>query len=326
MLPIPPVDYGAVEKHVWNLARALEGRGHAVRIVNKVFGSASKDEYRFAFWARREVRREPYDVLHLHTPGVATIFQALGPRRFVYTTHSRHWAGAHGVGENLGHALEKRAVEHAVEAIAVSRFVAEQIPRPTHVIPNGVDVERYRPLPELRTGRRAVGVGEVAPHKQWHVAAEAAKRAGAELRVAGPVRDVAYARRVEEAGGRLLGAVGEDDLTRLLGESDLMIHPSVSESFGMAVVEGMSAGLPVVCSDLLAFLVKHEEEGFLIPTDGGDEARVEAAAAFVGRLLDDPALRARMGAAARRAAVESYSWESVAERVVRVYAKAVAAS
>ncbi len=76
MAPIPPIDYGAVEKHIWNLAQALEKRGHHVRIVNRVFGPSSKDEYRFALWAKKEVTREPWDVLHLHTPGVATIFSA----------------------------------------------------------------------------------------------------------------------------------------------------------------------------------------------------------------------------------------------------------
>lgn len=324
MLPIPPVDYGAVEKHVWNLAQALEKRGHSVRIVNKVFGPDSKDEYRFALWARKEAKREPYDVLHLHTPGVATIFAALGPSRFVYTTHSRHWSGTSSTGERIGHFLEKRAVASAAEAIAVSRFVAEQIDRPTHVVPNGVDVERYHPLPELRTGRRAAGVGEVAPHKQWHVAAEAARRAGCELRVAGPIRDVAYARQVEAAGATLLGALGEADLTRLLGESDVLLHPSVSESFGMAVVEGMSCGLPVICSDLLSFLVTNGKEGFLIPTKASDDDRIAAAARHLDALLADPALRARMGEAARATATAGYSWDAVAEKVERVYAKVAA--
>ncbi|HVM44457.1 MAG TPA: glycosyltransferase family 4 protein, partial [Candidatus Thermoplasmatota archaeon] len=281
MIPIPPPGYGAVEKHIWNLALALEARGHEVRIVNRVFGSTSKDEYRFALWARKEVAREPYDVLHLHTPGVASIFAAAGPRRWVYTTHSRHWAGAKGAGERVGFFLERRAVGAAQEVVAVSRFVAQQIPRATHVVPNGVDVERYAPRPSARTGRLVVGVGEIAEHKQWHVAAEAMRGLDAQLRIVGPIRDVAYARRVEAAGAQLMGALDEADLTRALGEADVLVHPSVSESFGMAVVEGMSAGLPVVCSDILSFLVTHGEQGFLIPTGGGDEDRVRRAREFI---------------------------------------------
>ena len=325
MIPIPPPGYGAVEKHIWNLAQALEARGHEVSIVNDVFGPESKDEYRFAFWARKQVAKVPHDVLHLHTPGVATIFGAIGPRRWVYTTHSRHWAGAQGLGERIGFALERRAVEAAAEAIAVSRFVAQQIECPTHVVPNGVDVERYAPLPAARTGRVVVGLGEVAEHKQWHVAAEAVADLDAQLRIIGPIRDVAYAKRVETLGqGKtlLLGALDEPDLVRELGGADVMAHPSVSESFGMAVVEGMSCGLPVVTSDLLSFLVKHGQEGYLIPTQG--EARVTKLREHLQLLLQDVALRARMGAMARETAARDYSWASVAERVERVYRKVVA--
>ena len=324
MIPIPPPGYGAVEKHIWNLAQALEARGHSVRIVNKVFGTRSKDEYRFAFWARKEVAREPYDVLHLHTPGVATILNAMGPRRSVYTTHSRHWSGTRDLGERVGFFLERRAVAAAQEVIAVSRFVAQQIPRHAHVVPNGVDVERYAPRLAARTGKLVVGVGEIAEHKQWHVAAAALQGTDAQLRIAGPIRDVAYARRVEGLGAQLLGALDESELTNLLGEADVLAHPSVSESFGMAVVEGMCAGLPVVCSDLLSFLVTHGKEGYLIPTSG-EEERVRRMRAFLQELLATPQTRSRMGAAARETAVRGYSWASVAERVEAVYEKAVSA-
>ena len=322
MIPIPPPGYGAVEKHVWNLSRALEARGHEVRIVNKVFGPASKDEYRFALWARKEVRRQPYDVLHVHTPGVATVFRALGPRPFVYTTHSRHWAGAHGLGEKVGFFLERQAVARAEQVIAVSRFVAGEISRPTTVVPNGVEVARYAPDPTARRGTRVLGIGEVAQHKRWHVAAMAVRDLPAELRVVGPIRDPQYADLVERSGegrARLLGPMGEDELLAELAAADVLVHPSVSESFGMAVVEGMSAALPVVCSDLLSFLVEHGQEGYLIPTHGEDGKRAEATRGFLRALLEDDALRRRMGEAARRKAVEHYSWERVAEQVEAVY-------
>ncbi len=322
MIPIPPPDYGAVEKHIWNLANALKARGHEVRIVNKVLGEGSHHEYQFALWARREVQREPYDILHVHTPGVATIFSGLGPRRFVYTTHSRHWAGTSSTGERIGHFLEKRAVDAAIETIAVSRFVADQIDRATHVIPNGVDVNRYAPAWNLRTGKRLVGVGEVAPHKQWHIAAEAAQGMDATLEIAGPIRDIDYARRLESAGARLLGALSEDELTQLLAEGDVLVHPSISESFGMAVVEGMSAGLPTICSDFLSFLVTKDQQGLHIPTKANDDARIAAMRTHLEALLADAALRQRMGRAARERAEADYSWETVAQRIEAVYQKA----
>lgn len=322
MIPIPPPGYGAVEKHVWNLAKALEARGHEVRIVNKVFGPDSKDEYRFALWARKEVRRAPFDALHLHTPGVATVFRALGPRPFVYTTHSRHWSGTTGLGERIGFFLERQAVARAEQVIAVSRFVAQQLDRPCTVVPNGVQVERYAPDPAGRKGTVVVGLGEITEHKRWHLAAAAIAPLPVELRLIGPIRDPAYADRVEKDGQgrvRLLGALSEAELVAELSRADAMVHPSVSESFGMAVVEGMSAGLPIVCSDFLSFLVEHDREGLLVPTHAPDDERVAILRERLRTLLDDPEARRRMGEAARRKAVADYSWERVAEQVEHVY-------
>ncbi|MEA3200213.1 MAG: glycogen synthase [Thermoplasmata archaeon] len=323
MIPIPPPGYGAVEKHVWNLSEALRARGHEVRIVNEVVGTRSVDEYRWALRAKRLVTQEPWDVLHLHTPGVATVFRALGPRRWVYTTHSRHWAGTQGAGEKIGFFLERQAVAHAKEVIAVSRFVADQIDRPTHVVPNGVDVARYKPDLAARTGKRVVGLGEVASHKRWHLAAQAVRGLGCELRIVGPIRDPRYANQVESLGAKLLGPMDEAEVIRELAQGDVLVHPSVTESFGMAVVEGMACGLPVVCSDLLSFLVTHGQEGYLVPTKGGDEARVEALRARLSELLADAGLRERMGRAARERAVAGYAWDSVAARVEAVYRRMV---
>lgn len=322
-IPIPPPDYGAIEKHIWYLAQELEKLGHSVRIVNKVFGPEYRHEYPFARWARRELRAEPYDVVHVQTPVVANLFHLTGVP-YVYTTQSRHWSGTNGWSQRFGHLLETRAVAHASQAIAVSSFVADLIDRPTHVVPNGVNVDVYAPRPEQRTGRRVVGVGEVVHHKQWHVAAEALRGMDATLEVAGPIRDVAYADRLEASGARLMGSLAEPDLARFLGEADILVHPTISESFGMAVVEGMSAGLPVVCSDMLSFLVTEGTHGLHVPTRASDEVRIEAMRDCLARLLADAPLRHALGEAARDKAVAGYSWPSVAAGVERVYRMVVA--
>ena len=83
-----------------------------------------------------------------------------------------------------------------------------------------------------------------------------------------------------------------DDVPEILTSADMLILSSKQESFGLCVLEGMAAGLPVIVSDLpaLAELVEHGKEGFRVPPADSD-----ALAAAIARLLDDASLRKQMG-------------------------------
>src|SRR5207253_4318491 len=99
----------------------------------------------------------------------------------------------------------------------------------------------------------------------------------------------------KEQGGdvRFLGV--RDDVERILASSDVVIVPSHwEEAFGLAVVEGMAAGKPVVVSRSGAMPQILGDTGLVVPKR--DPA---ALADAVGRLLDDPLLRARLGRAAQ---------------------------
>jgi phosphatidyl-myo-inositol alpha-mannosyltransferase len=114
----------------------------------------------------------------------------------------------------------------------------------------------------------------------------------------------------------LLGQVSEDDKVRVLHSVDVFCSPNTGgESFGIVTAEALAAGLPVVASDIDAFrqLLDGGEAGELFAVgDAADLARV------AGRLLDDPARRAGLSAAAL-AAVAQYDWSVVARDVIRVY-------
>jgi phosphatidyl-myo-inositol alpha-mannosyltransferase len=122
----------------------------------------------------------------------------------------------------------------------------------------------------------------------------------------------------------VLGSV--DDVTKAaaLRSMDVYCAPNTgSESFGMVLTEAMAAGAPVLASDLGAFRAVLEvggpAAGVLFPT--GDANRLAAALAA---LLDDPARRAALGAAAQARAAD-FDWPAVASAVLRVYQAAVAA-
>jgi glycosyltransferase involved in cell wall biosynthesis len=117
----------------------------------------------------------------------------------------------------------------------------------------------------------------------------------------GPLR-----RELEDLGAKLgisdqlrfLGEVGRKDVFAELAQCDMLIMPSrhESESFGLATLEAMACGKPVIASAVggLVELVDDNETGLLVPRDDP-----EALANAIRRLVKDPALRARLGEAGR---------------------------
>jgi phosphatidylinositol alpha-mannosyltransferase len=121
----------------------------------------------------------------------------------------------------------------------------------------------------------------------------------------------------------LLGQVTEEDKVRVLHSVDVFCSPNTGgESFGIVTAEAMAAGVPVVASDIDAFrqVLRGGEAGELFAV--GDAADLARAA---GRLLDDPARRAELSAAAL-AAVAEYDWSVVARDVFSVYETVVLGS
>jgi phosphatidylinositol alpha-mannosyltransferase len=113
-----------------------------------------------------------------------------------------------------------------------------------------------------------------------------------------------------------LGEVDEDDKVRMLHSVDVFCAPNTGgESFGYVLAEAMAAGAPIVASDLEAFsrVLRGGQAGELFPV-GSAEGLAQAAE----RLLDDPARRASLSAAAAEA-VRAYDWPVVARDVVQVY-------
>jgi N-acetyl-alpha-D-glucosaminyl L-malate synthase BshA len=155
----------------------------------------------------------------------------------------------------------------------------------------------------------------------------------AEVRAAGPARLRLVGDGPERAGalaeldrlglGADVEALGEPpDLAAVLADADLFLLPSETESFGLAALEALACGVPVIASDVggLPEVVSDGEVGFLCPV--GDVAAMSARAR---RLLDDPALRAEMAAAARLRAETLFRPEPAIDGYLRVYRRAVGA-
>ncbi len=116
---------------------------------------------------------------------------------------------------------------------------------------------------------------------------------------------------VEYAGERL-------DIVDVLSEADVFLLPSATESFGLAALEAMACEVPVVASRVggIPEVIDDGMTGFLYPPDD-----IAGMAAGIVRLIGDPALHARIAAAARQVAVDRFS----ASRIVPMYEAAYAA-
>ncbi|MCI4368704.1 MAG: glycosyltransferase family 4 protein [Thermoplasmata archaeon] len=326
--PIPPTGYGGVERTIAEFAQALTREGHEPVIVNRVGRGRPLDEYRFALALPDLLAKERYDVLHASTPVVANRL-AFSGRAFVYTTHSRHWFDCHGPRERFGRFLERRAVRRAAATVALTERLAsvlresagaQRAPR-IEVIPLGVDAEKFHPSWPARTGRRALGIGIVAPMKRWELAARALKGSGITLTIVGPTPDRPYAERIRSAGDsvELTGEVDEKELIRHLAEHDFLLHPSRVEILAGVVLQAMASGLPVVAGEAVGSVVPEGEAGWTAPIGTSEEGLVGLMRERSVELANDAALRRRLGEQARRIAETRYSWRNVVARHIALY-------
>jgi glycosyltransferase involved in cell wall biosynthesis len=114
---------------------------------------------------------------------------------------------------------------------------------------------------------------------------------------------------------RVLGLLPHAELARVMRDVDMLCHPSVLEGFSLTCLEGMASGLPVLTTPRsgTAEIMIGGENGFVVPV--GDPA---AMARVVGSLIQDPALRQRVGAAAR-ATAEGQSWRVYEQNIAAVF-------
>jgi glycosyltransferase involved in cell wall biosynthesis len=272
------------------------------------------------------------DVVHTHhtrsAPSrIAAVAARLHGQRLVTTDHGLGGGGWFGVLPALFDRF-----------LTVSRFSASMLGVPAHrtrVVYGGADPQRFAPDPECRRDG-VLFVGRLTPHKGIDRLIRALP-AGAALRIAGsaghdqrpPERDypVLLRRLAEDRAVTFLGPVPDAALPDLYRRAAVLALPSVdrtcygrhvpvSELLGLAVLEAMASGTPVVASRIggLAEVVVDGETGFLVPP--GD---VEALGDRLARLLSDRRLAARLGANARDLVVQRFTWRACAERCLAAY-------
>jgi phosphatidylinositol alpha-mannosyltransferase len=345
---------GGVCEHVHFFAREARLRGHHVDIVTShipgaapapgvirlgrsqpVYANGSQARITVGRGLRAQVRRVlregRYDIVHVHSPlqpvlPLLAIEEAECPVVGTFHTYFDH-----SVGYTLLRGYFQRRLDRLAAAIAVSRSTTVALERyfeaDWKIVPNGIDTSLFTPDAPRPLAMRAdvpvvLFLGRFDPRNGLTSLIDAFRQVRGPRRPAqlvvvgdGPLRDK-YRRA---AGGdpdiTFVGAV-LDERPGYYAHSAVYACPTTKASFGITLLESMACETSIVCSDIMGFrdVVADGREALMVPC--GDRGAVADA---LVRVLDDEALRARLGATGRQRAL-GYDWSHVAARVLDVYA------
>jgi 2-deoxystreptamine N-acetyl-D-glucosaminyltransferase/2-deoxystreptamine glucosyltransferase len=182
--------------------------------------------------------------------------------------------------------------------------------RDVRVIPGGIDFPVAGAAPAEPP--HVLYVGRLAPEKGIRELAAAAADIPLEVVGDGPLRDLLP---------QTHGFVARDEVAAYYAAAAVVVVPSLREGFGMACLEAMAHGRPVVASATggLLDLVVDGETGILVPP--GDVTALREA---LERLLADADLRARLGASARARVAAEFGWDAIVPRLTALYGEAAA--
>jgi phosphatidylinositol alpha-mannosyltransferase len=360
---VSPYDYampGGVNDHVGHLARELRELGHEVRI----FAPSSRadvdldtpDFYRIgspiAIPLNESVARitlsfhladrvaaliesERFDVLHFHEPLLPALPMTMLRMSTTANVGTFHAFAHSNLGYYYGRALLRPYLDHLHRGIAVSEparaFFNRYFPDfPLRVIPNGIDVDVFKPgLPPIRhlrddninilfVGRleKRKGVGDLL--RGYQFMRQRVPKSRLIIVGDGPLRGKveSYISRHHLPNVVLAGFVPDSVKPRYYNSADIFCAPATgAESFGIVLLEAMASGLPVVATEVDGYMSVLEPGRDSLTVRPKGWAELGAALIVLAR---DPELRRRMGAYGHEKA-RRYAWDRVALQIVEVY-------
>ncbi len=265
----------------------------------------------------------------LHVPGIAHLRDIVGLSRQAIA--------------DLNCNTRLLAVSEATQQFHVERGLSAE---KTHVLHNGVDLDRFRPRPKLGYLHRELNlpadamlagtIGQISLRKGQDLLIQAARLLSERLPrlhfliVGQRFSEKAESRRFEDdlyaaAGSSLAGRLHllgtRDDVDRLLGELTLLVHPARQEPLGRVLLEAAAAGVAVVATEVGGtpeIFPPECQAAQLVPAGDAD-----ALAAAILRVADDAPFRARLAAAARRRAAEAFDAKLAATGLIEHYRQVV---
>jgi glycosyltransferase involved in cell wall biosynthesis len=268
--PVPPSGYGGIELMAYHLARELQLRGHEVSVIGQQGSKGpfetiaiapeswssqlgTRDqiprENLFLYRAYDLVRRRAFDVVHDHS-GLTGILMAASSRLQTPVVATLHGDLTEAEGEFLA------AVDHRVHLVAISRAQQALVAGVDwrRVVYNAIDPADYTPITKRDEKHNFIfQLARISPTKGQHIAIEVARRIGVPLVLAGKVDKDAcdyFEREIKPHLGNGVTwheNVEGEEKQHLLARARAMLFPiQWEEPFGIAMVEAMVSGTPVI--------------------------------------------------------------------------------
>jgi len=347
---------GGANEHIRETYEHMRDRGHEVRIITAPWGDDPRAQdviqigraiavpyngsvgritlsARLEFLVTKMLARERFDIIHHHEPLVPLLSAQILDRKSCPQVATFHAFGGFSFGYWAFRPIADRYMAKLDGRIAVSsaarHFISRYFPGDYRIIPNGVDADFFanaKPFPEFRDGMTNIlFVGRLEPRK----GALYLVRAYQKLKLRHPATRLIVCGRGVELGELrrfvrrndmrdvlFAGAVSEVDKARFYKTADIFCAPSTGrESFGIVLLEAMAAGTPTVVSDIHGYkrVVQRNVSGLLVePRD------VDALCGALDRLITEPELRSRLGAAGAKRARE-FDWSHVTDQLLAFY-------
>lgn len=308
------------------------GRCPGMRILSNHTG-LPLEEYEDNIEKIHEASLKGIDVFKTNqTNGAATAFRVaqyfgrplIARCGYMWSTFAEMGEGMDSPSANHARDVEARIFENAARVVVTTAEMSESVltrfpvlRSRVHVIPNFVDTERFSPVPEAPRTWDLLFIGRLVPQKNVSALLDAIVSIPVRLGIIGrgPLEASLRSHPASIMGKvEWLGRVPSEDLPEYLRRSQVFVLPSLYEGHPKVLLEAMATGLPCVGTDVVGIsgLLTHEKNGLLCPpTPEGIRVAIQ-------RLLDNPGLSARLGAAARQEVTATCALDRIVEKEMQL--------
>jgi glycosyltransferase involved in cell wall biosynthesis len=372
----PPPLIGGGGYHVYNLTRELDRRGIDVTVFTcdiqkPFFLKKTKVETQLGnvkvhriptFYVPKTIYpitpklvpmllKENPDVIHAHgyqffTSDAAAIASKIKRRPLILTLHGFPRGFTKLTHKTYFHLIGKKTLAAAKKIIAVSNAVAREFKvigvqeEQLSMIPNGIDLEEFKHMPDEKNFKErvnikenekmALSIGRLEEVKGFHHLIRALARirertAPIKLVIAGPefnygqqLRKLVAEMKIEDKV-IFYGPVDGREKLEALAATDIAIVSSIYEGFSIFLLEAMAAGKPIIATKtgVAQELIKDGKNGFLI-----SPGNVEELSERIIEILNNNQVSSLMGQESRNT-VNAFDWKRIAEQVISVYNQSI---